>query len=530
MRTDEIRERYLAFFAERGHTRIPSSSLIPAASDRSVLLTTAGMQPLKPYFLGIERPPASRLTSCQKCFRAVDIENVGNTTRHLTFFEMLGNFSIGDYFKQAAIELAWELSLEVFGFPETDIWVTVFAGDERLGLGPDEEAIELWQAVGVPRERIVECARSENFWEAGAVGPSGPCSELYLDRGVQFGGAADLPGGENERFLEYWNLVFMQYNQDPHDQLSPLPANNIDTGMGLDRMAAILQEKPSVFETDKFQPLIDLGEELSGVRYGDDDLVDRALRILADHARGATFIIADGVVPSNEERGYVLRRLMRRAIQQGRKLGMPDGFFIRYGEVVSELMGEVYPELIEQRAAIKTWLASEEESFRRTLEQGSKLLDELIEGALAEQRSAIAAHDAFTLHDTYGFPFELTRELAAEHGLQVEQEGFSALMQAQRTRARNAASSAADSSGDLRESVARLAASTDQPSYFRGYETQQLRTTVAALQRDGERLFVKLAESPFYPPGGGQVADVGVIECESGECLFDVADVYRLEG
>ena len=243
-----------------------------------------------------------------------------------------------------------------------------------------------------------------------------------------------------------------------------------------------------------------------------------------------TFIIADGVVPSNEERGYVLRRLMRRAIQQGRKLGMPAGFLIRYGEVVSELMGDIYPELIEQRAAIETWLGSEEESFGRTLEQGSKLLDELIEGALRQQRSAIAANDAFTLHDTYGFPFELTRELAAEHGLEVEQEGFSALMEAQRIRARNAASSATDSSEDLRASAQRLATSTDRPSRFRGYETEQLRTTIQALQRDEERLLVKLAESPFYPPGGGQVADVGVIECDSGECLFAVADVYRLEG
>jgi alanyl-tRNA synthetase len=529
MTTDEIRERYLAFFAERDHTRIPSSSLIPPASDRSVLLTTAGMQPLKPYFLGVQSPPASRLTSCQKCFRAVDIENVGNTARHLTFFEMLGNFSIGDYFKQGAIELAWQLSREVFGFAESDIWVTVFAGDERLGLGPDEEAIELWRSVGVPDERIVACPRSENFWEAGAVGPAGPCSELYVDRGVQFGAPEDLPGGENERFLEYWNLVFMQYNQDPHDQLKALPSNNIDTGMGLNRMAAILQEKPSVFETDQFQPLIELGEELSGARYGEDFQVDRALRILADHARGATFIIADGVVPSNEERGYVLRRLMRRAIQQGRKLQMPAGFLARYGELVEELMGDVYHELIEQRAAIATWLGSEEESFRRTLEQGSKLLEELIEGALEHKREAIAARDAFTLHDTYGFPFELTRELAAEHGLEVEQEGFSALMEAQRTRARAAASSAPHAGEEGRERAQRLTTGAGQPSRFLGYETERLRTTVQAVQPDGERLLVKLAESPFYPPGGGQVSDVGMIECEDEQCLFDVTEVYRLD-
>ena len=325
MTSDEIRERYLAFFEERGHMRVASSSLVPSAHDPSALLTVAGMHPLKPYFLGQEEPPARRLTSCQKCFRTVDIDNVGNTTRHLTFFEMLGNFSFGDYFKRAAIEFAWELSREVFGLAEEDIWVTVFAGDEALGLGPDEEAIGIWQQVGVPRGRIVECSREENFWQAGPTGPCGPSSELYLDRGLEFGTAEDLPGGENERFLEFWNLVFTQYDQsvdaDGASTLTSLPANNIDTGLGLNRMAAILQGKESVFETDQFQPLIELGEELSGRRYGERHATDRALRILADHARAMTFLVADGVVPSNEDRGYVLRRVMRRAILQGAGAG-----------------------------------------------------------------------------------------------------------------------------------------------------------------------------------------------------------------
>ena len=268
MTSDEIRERYLSFFEERGHRRIASASLVPSAHDPSALLTVAGMHPLKPYFLGQETPPAARLTSCQKVFRTVDIDNVGNSARHLTFFEMLGNFSFGDYFKHEAIELAWELSRQVFGFAEEDIWVTVFEGDEGLGLGPDVEAIERWLELGVKRERIVQCPRSENFWQAGPTGPCGPCSELYFDRGVEHGTPADLPGQENERFLEYWNLVFMQYEQQPANngassQLRPLPANNIDTGLGLNRMAAILQDKPSVFETDQFWPLIELGEELS---------------------------------------------------------------------------------------------------------------------------------------------------------------------------------------------------------------------------------------------------------------------------
>jgi alanyl-tRNA synthetase len=544
MTSDEIRARYLAFFEERGHTRLPSASLVPPAADRSVLLTTAGMQPLKPYFLGQESPPAPKLTSCQRCFRTPDIEKVGSTLRHLTFFEMLGNFSIGDYFKQGAIELAWELAREVFGFAEQDIWVTVFAGDETLGLGPDEEAIALWRDAGVPRERIVGCPRSENFWEAGPVGPSGPCSELYLDRGLRFGTAEDLPGGENERFLEFWNLVFMQYDQNPTNRLTPLPANNIDTGLGLNRMAAILQGKDSVFETDQFQPLIDLGQELSGQRYGQDAASDRALRILADHTRGMSFLVADGVVPSNEERGYVLRRVMRRAILQGRSLGMDGGFLTRYAVTVRELMGDAYPELHEQRDAIEKWLAAEEESFGRTLEQGTRLLDELIDRARDAGAEGIAAQDAFTLHDTYGFPFDLTRELAAEHDLGVDSEGFEVLMEGQRARARAAAGAGGSGAvGEDPRERARELAQRAEPTRFTGYETEQQRTSVTALAADGiapaavdgeqqadggGRYLVKLAESPFYAAGGGQVSDVGTIECEHGDCRARVEGVFRL--
>ena len=550
MTSDEIRERYLAFFEERSHKRIPSASLVPSAHDPSALLTVAGMHPLKPYFLGQETPPAPRLTSCQKCFRTVDIENVGNTNRHLTFFEMLGNFSIGDYFKREAIELAWELSLEVFGFRPQDIWVTVFEGDEQLGLGPDEEAIEIWRAMGVPAERIVQCPRSENFWQAGPTGPCGPCSELYLDRGAHIGEPGDLPGGENERFLEYWNLVFMQYNQQAPNQLVELPARNIDTGLGLNRMAAILQEKRSVFDTDQFQPLIELGEELSGRSYGEEFKVDRAMRILADHSRAMTFLIADGVVPSNEERGYVLRRVMRRAIVQGRHtLQMQPGFLVRYAERVRELMGASYPELGEQRAAIEKWLASEEESFGRTFEQGIGMLCFLIDHAREKGLDHIHAEDAFKLHDTFGFPFELTRELLAEDGLSVQEEGFHALMDEQRARARAAGASTVGRGGagdDPRERARRFAEQAASATRFTGYETERQATSVAALEpvgSDGEsgeateeggqaagvgRLLVKLAESPFYPAGGGQVSDSGVIECEQGDCRARVEGVFRL--
>ncbi len=563
MTSDEIRERYLSFFEQRGHTRIPSASLVPSAHDPSALLTVAGMHPLKPYFLGQEDPPAARLTSCQKCFRTVDIDNVGNTTRHLTFFEMLGNFSFGDYFKREAIEFAWELSREVFGLAERDIWVTVFAGDEALGLGADEEAIAFWREVGVPRERIVQCPREENFWQAGPTGPCGPSSELYLDRWPDLGPptrADDLPGGDNERFLEYWNLVFTQYDLTKGalagstgdlggSTLTNLPANNIDTGLGLNRMAAILQGKESVFETDQFQPLIDLGEELSGRRYGEEGGTDRALRILADHSRAMTFLVADGVVPSNEDRGYVLRRVMRRAILQGRALELGPGFLRRYGERVREVMGGAYPELCERADAIDTWLAGEEEAFGRTLEQGLGNLNAQIARARQAGRELIEAKDAFQLHDTFGFPFDLTKELLAEEGLTVDERAFEELMDAQRARARAAAGG--DAQGDSPRSRAQaFVEQTAGMSRFTGYETAQQQTTVADLRGaestngsdgrpatgapeqapagTGARYLVKLAESPFYAAGGGQVADQGTIECEDGDCRARVEDVFRL--
>ena len=538
MTSDEIRERYLAFFEARGHKRIPSASLVPSAHDPSALLTVAGMHPLKPYFLGQETPPAKRLTDCQKVFRTVDIDNVGNTARHLTFFEMLGNFSFGDYFKAEAIQFAWELSREVYGFSERDIWVTVFEGDEGLDLGPDDEAIGFWQEMGVSRDRIVLCPRSENFWQAGPTGPCGPCSELYLDRGEQFGAPEDLPGGENERFLEYWNLVFMQYDQQD-GQLTPLPARNIDTGMGLNRMAAILQDKPSVFETDQFAPLIELGEQLSGRSYGADGESDRALRILADHSRAMTFLVADGVVPSNEERGYVLRRVMRRAIQQGRTLELAPGFLTRYAERVRELMGGAYPELAEHAESIDMWLSAEEEGFGRTLANGMELLQSEIARAREAGARTVAAETVFRLHDTYGFPRELTGEILAEEGLSIEGD-FDELMERQRGRGRAQTGAGAQvGGGDHAGAVLAELAGIGQSTRFTGYETEEQHTTIAAVrehtladangdeQRAG-RYLVKLAESPFYAPGGGQIADVGTIECEDGDCRAQVAGVLRV--
>jgi alanyl-tRNA synthetase len=529
MTSDQIRSTYLEYFESQGHLRERGASLIPPANDKSALFIVAGMHPLKAYFAGTERPPAARLTTCQPSFRTGDIENVGVTARHLTMFEMLGNFSFGDYFKREAIRYAWELSREGFGLRDEDIWVTVFGGDERLGLGPDQEAIDLWLEVGMPRERIIELPREENFWESGATGPCGPDSELYLDRGLDFGSAEDLPGGENARFLEFWNLVFMQFNQDPQDQVAPLPAQNIDTGMGLNRMAAILQGKETVFETDQFAPLIDLGQELSGRRYENADAaVDRALRLLADHTRAMTFLIADGVVPSNEDRGYVLRRIMRRAILQGREtLRLDPGFLTRYQDVVTELMGGAYPQLVEHRDTVTKWLAAEEESFGHTLEQGSKLLEDLIARAHDSGSGAIAASDAFLLHDTHGFPIDLTREIATEAGLGVDQAGFDHLMSEQQDKSRKTGKFA--KGGQARERAQAFASGAGFTTEFQGYGTTALETTVGAVtETEDGQLLVKLLESPFYATGGGQIADVGQLTGAEPGRAARVTDVLRL--
>jgi alanyl-tRNA synthetase len=524
MKAAEIRQTYLSFFEQRGHKIVPSASLVPAAHDPSVLLTTAGMQPFKPYFLGREKPPASRLADVQKCFRTTDIEEVGNTARHLTFFEMLGNWSFGDYFKEESIPWGWELSTEGFGMDPERIWVTVFGGDEELGLGPDEEAIEIWRGVGVPDERIVRLGREDNFWQGGPIGPCGPCSELYLDRGPEFGGEDDRPGDDTDRFLEFWNHVFMTYDLGADGSLAPLPMRNIDTGMGLDRMAAVLQDVPSVYETDLIRPLIDLAEEISGRSYDEGGAVTRAMRIVADHSRGSAFLIADGVVPSNEDRGYILRRIMRRAIQQGRTLGLEAPWLGRFAERAIEIMGETYPELVAERATIARWVGDEEESFGRTLERGTELLERLVAEAKESETSWIEAADAFELHDTYGFPYDLTKELLAEQGLSVDDGGFEELMEEQRQRSRGG-SATAHGSEDRHQRVVAFA-SAAPPTNFVGYEMLRSTTGLAAVEGDNGRALVKLEESPFYAEGGGQVADSGTLSWEGGEAR--VLDVYRV--
>jgi alanyl-tRNA synthetase len=524
MKAAEIRQTYLSFFEERGHKIVPSASLVPSVHDPSVLLTTAGMQPFKPYFLGREEPPVPRLADVQKCFRTTDIEEVGNTARHLTFFEMLGNWSFGDYFKEESIPWGWELATEGFGMDPERIWVTVFGGDEELGLGPDDEAIDIWRRVGVPDERIVRLGRADNFWQAGPTGPCGPCSELYLDRGTQFGADDERPGDDTDRFLEFWNHVFMTYDLAEDGSLTELPMRNIDTGMGLDRMAAILQDVPSVFETDHVRPLIDLAEELGGHGYEEGDAVTRAMRIVADHSRGAAFLIADGVVPSNEDRGYILRRIMRRAIQQGNTLGFEAPWLGRFAERTIELMGDAYPELVAERETIARWVDDEEESFGRTLERGTELLEQLIAEAKRAGTSWIDAEDAFKLHDTYGFPYDLTKELLADEALSVDDSGFQELMEEQRERARSGAATA-HGSEDRHEAVQSFAASASATEFV-GYQTLRTTTGLVAVQADHERALVKLEQSPFYAEGGGQVADSGVLRWNGGEAK--VLDVYRV--
>ena len=411
--TAELREGYLSFFEEKGHLRCPSYSLIPRADDHSTLLTSAGMQPQMPFFLGREAPPAPLTTTAQKVFRTPDIDEVGLDTYHLTFFEMLGNFSFGQYFKEGAIEYATEFMRDRLGLDWDRIWVSVHAGDPDLKLGPDQEAIDLWEKIGMPPERIVPLPSSENFWSVGGPGPCGPDSEIYWDWGAETGCAGGcLPGCSScERFLEFWNLVFMAFELHPDNTLTPLPKQNIDTGMGLERTARILQNVASVYDTDGYQQIMAWIAETSGVAYGDSVDATKAHRVLADHGRGMTFLTGEGITPSNEGRGYVLRRVIRRAIQHGLRIGMQAPFIADLSATVIDQMGDAYPELVEHREQIGRILSAEEERFSETLERGMKLFED------AAARGAISGEDAFTLQATYGFPIELTVELARERGI-----------------------------------------------------------------------------------------------------------------
>ena len=517
--TADLREGYLSFFEEKGHLRVPSASLVPRADDHSTLLTSAGMQPQMPYFLGQEDPPAPLTTTVQKIFRTPDIDEVGLDTYHLTFFEMLGNFSFGQYFKEGAIDFATEFMRERMGLDWDRLWVTVHAGDPQFDLGPDEITIELWKKVGMPAERIVPLPSAENFWSVGGPGPCGPDSEIYWDWGEETscGNADCAPACTRcERFLEFWNLVFMEYEQRADGTLTPLPAQNIDTGMGLERAARILQNVASVYDTDGFQQIMEWIAAESGVAYGDSPEATKAHRILADHGRGMTFLVGDGVLPSNEARGYVLRRIIRRAIVQARRIGLRDVYPIT--GIVVDQMRDAYPELAERGAEIEDAVRIEEERFRETLERGLKTFEELA------GRGAISGEDAFTLAATYGFPLELTVELAGERGQPVDVDGYEAAMQRHREISRGAVES------DLQR-AADFARRADFASEFVGDRKTEVLTQLAALEELEDGLFLaKLRESPFYPAGGGQVTDQGWIERDGDPgTRAELVEAYRFD-
>jgi len=513
----ELREGYLSFFEEKGHLRVPSAPLIPPPWDRSTLLISAGMQPQMPYFLGNEEPPAPLTTTVQKIFRTPDIDEVGLDTYHLTFFEMLGNFSFGQYFKEGAIEHATEFVRDRLGIDWDRLWVSVHAGDPELDLGPDEVTIELWEKIGLPAERIVPLPSAENFWSVGGPGPCGPDSELYYDWGEEAGcGTPDcLPGCTRcERFLEFWNLVFMEYELRPDGTLTPLPQQNIDTGLGLERTARIVQDVASVYETDGYQRIMEWIAEESGVAYGESADATKAHRVLADHARGMTFIAAEGVAPSNEGRGYVLRRIIRRAVQHGLRIGLESPFLARLTDTVVEQMGDVYPEIAEQRAQVHNVLTAEEKRFAMTLERGMALFEE------AAAKGSINGEDAFELQATYGFPIELTEELARERGEPVDIDRFRELMEGHREISRGAA--AADVSVRL---------PGNHRTRFVGFEKTDVLTAILEYADLGEGEFqARLEESPFYPEGGGQVTDQGWIEIEETGARTDLVRAIRLEG
>jgi alanyl-tRNA synthetase len=517
--TAELREGYLSFFEEKGHLRCPSAPLIPRADDHSTLLTSAGMQPQMPFFLGREAPPAPLTTTCQKVFRTPDIDEVGLDTYHLTFFEMLGNFSFGQYFKEGAIQFATEFIKERLGLDWDRIWVSVHAGDPELKLGPDQEAIDLWEQIGMPPERIVPLPSSENFWSVGGPGPCGPDSEIYYDWGAETGCAEGcLPGcARCERFLEFWNLVFMAFELHPDRTLTPLPKQNIDTGMGLERAARIVQSVPSVYDTDGYQQIMSWIASTSGVAYGDSVDATKAHRVLADHGRGMTFLAGEGITPSNEGRGYVLRRIVRRAIQHGLRIGMEAPFVADLSRVVIDQMEGAYPELAEHHDQIGRILQAEEERFSETLERGMKLFEEAAAG------ETISGRDAFTLQATYGFPIELTLELARERGIAVDEGGYATEMDTHREISR-----AGGGKGELQQ-AADFAAAAGFTTEFVGWEKTEVLTQIGALEELGDGLFLaKLRESPFYPDGGGQVTDAGEIERDDG-ARATLRAAYRIE-
>lgn len=517
---NDIREKYLSFFESKGHLRLPSFSLVPN-NDKSLLLINSGMAPMKKYFTGEVTPPRSRVTTCQKCIRTPDIEQVGKTARHGTFFEMLGNFSFGDYFKKEATAWAWEFCTEVLEMPVDKLYVTIYENDD--------EAFEIWtKQNGVDPSHIVRLGKEDNFWEHGS-GPCGPCSEIYFDRGEKYGcGSPDCgPGCECDRFTEFWNNVFSQFNNDGNGNYTELAQKNIDTGMGLERLACIMQGVDNIFEVDTVQNTMKKISEISGVKYHDDAKNDVSLRVITDHVRSSTFMIGDGVIPSNNGRGYVLRRLIRRACRHGRLLGVNEPFLYKVCETVLEDNKVAYPELQDKAELIKKVILSEEESFGKTIDAGLARLDEYIENT---EGTVFSGEDAFKLNDTFGFPLDLTKDVLEERGMTVDEEKFNELLANQKATARAARK---DAGADAwKNTSVKIDA---EKTVFTGYTDFTAEAKVLALVNAdgelvdmlgaGEKGSVVLDKTPFYATSGGQVADTGVITADGVE--FDVEDTSK---
>lgn len=509
----EIRREFINFFKEKEHLALKSFSLVPK-NDKSLLLINAGMAPLKPYFTGEKEPPSKRVTTCQKCIRTADIDNVGKTDRHATFFEMLGNFSFGDYFKKEAIKWAWEFLTEVLEIPEEDLWVSIYE--------KDDEAHEIWnKMIGVPEEKIVRLGKEDNFWEL-EVGPCGPCSEIYVDRGEKYGcgKATCKPGCDCDRYIEVWNLVFTQFDKDEEGNYKPLKNPNIDTGMGLERIATVMEKVDSIFEVEEVRKILKVVEKEAGKTYGQDEKTDVSIRVITDHVRAMTFLVGDGVLPSNEGRGYVLRRLIRRAARHGKLLGIDKPFLERVVSAVIASWQVEYPELKENESYIKKIIRVEEEKFQETINQGLAILEEYIREMTKKNKKYLDGEKAFKLYDTYGFPLDLTKEILEEEGLGVDEKAFNECMEEQRKKAREAREKLSDS-GWKNTNILELDKKYD--TIFKGYEKLITESEVKGIYVDGKAVdslsqgeegILILDETPFYAERGGQIADTGYIEME----------------
>ena len=526
MGLNEIRSKFLKFFESKDHYLKESASLVPQ-NDKSLLLINSGMAPLKNYFAGVEVPPSVRMTTCQKCIRTGDIENVGKTARHGTFFEMLGNFSFGDYFKEQSISWGWEFVTQYLNIPEEKVWVTVYE--------EDDEAFGIWEnQIKIPKERIVRLGKDDNFWEIG-IGPCGPCSELYFDRGEEYGcdNPDCKPGCDCDRYLEFWNHVFTQFNRDEEGNYGQLEHKNIDTGMGLERMACIMQGVDTIFDVDTIKHILNTVEKMANVEYGKGGKTDVSIRIITDHIRAVSFLVADGVLPSNEGRGYVLRRLLRRAARHGKLLGIKENFLYKLVDEVIKVSGEAYSELVEKESYIKKVIRIEEEKFNETIEQGMEILASYIADLKKNGETTLSGENAFKLYDTYGFPIDLTQEILEEEHLSIDEEAFNEEMNKQRERARSARGNM-DGESWKEDPLSKLDFSV--ASTFEGYFELENSGIIKAIVKDnelvdsavaGDKVIVVLDKTTFYPEGGGQAGDAGLLVNKNEDIVVEVIDTKK---